>query len=109
MTLSKKTVSDVENIFDFLLGVVALAKSGDKQEIENGAFDYAKMVLQAAEEPMRELNLYDKSLNAINEAERFVIIEDFKEAYQLLQRANCELMQRSGTTEHLRNHLDKLH
>lgn len=99
----------MENIFDFLLGVVALAKSGDMQEIEDGAFDYSKMVLQAAEKPMRELNLYDKSLHAINEAERLALLEDFKKAYQILQRANCELMQKSGTTEHLRNHLDKLH
>jgi hypothetical protein len=109
MSLAKKTVSDVENMFDFLLGVIALAKGGQTQEIEDGAFDYSKMLLEAAEKPMKDLDLYDKIFKALNEAERLVLNDDFITAYKTLQRANCELMQKSGTIEQLRNHLNKLH
>lgn len=79
MTL--RAVSDVENMFDFLLGVIAFAKGGGTQEIEDWAFDYSKMVLQAAEEPMKDLDLLDKRLQTLNEAERLDLNNDFKTAY----------------------------
>lgn len=39
------------------------------------------MVLQAAEEPMKDLDLLDKRLQTLNEAERLDLNNDFKTAY----------------------------
>lgn len=109
MTLKKKTVLDVENMFDFLLGVVALAKGGDKQELEDGALEYSKMIIQSAEESLRQIGLFEKCLGALDVAEDLIAQEDLKQAYKVIQQVSCEVMQKSGTTDQLRNHLDKLH
>lgn len=107
MCLKAKTVADVENVLDFLLGVILLAKEGDTQEIKDGAFDYARQVLQAAEQPMRALNMYEVTLRAITEGEKLALEKDYKSAFKVLQKATCELMEKSGTTDKLRGVLNK--
>ncbi|MFD0913876.1 hypothetical protein [Methylophilus luteus] len=106
MTLKPKTIADVENTYDFLLGVVSLAKAGDTHEIENGAFDYSRMILKAAEQPLRALNMFDVTMSTINEAERFIDVEDYKGAYNVLQSGSCKLMEKSGTAEKIRQPFD---
>lgn len=108
MTIKKKTLADVENVLDFSLGVIALARDGDKQELENGAFDYTRMVIEAAEKDLRIIKMYETTLIAINAAEKLLQRNNFLEAYKILQGLSCDLMQKSGTAEEMRNLFDKL-
>ncbi len=103
MSLNKKTVADVEIIFDYLLGVLSQVKQGNNQELTDGAFDYAKIVLSAAEEPMRVINMFDTTLRAFKEAERLVRKAHSHDALRLLTITSDELMEKSGTSEKLRS------
>lgn len=108
MILKPKTLSDVENTFDFMLGVIALAKSGDMTEIEDGAFEYSRLVLNAAEHELRMIEMYDATRSALNVAERLVRRDEFMQAYKTLQTVSCELMKLSGTADEMRHLFDKL-
>lgn len=102
MKLNPKTVMDVENTFDYLLGVVSLAEDGDREDLEDGAFNYARMVLEAAEEPMDKLGMYDITLQTFNAAEELALTDKFTEALHLLVGAVRVLREKSGTNEKLR-------
>lgn len=102
MILQDKTVEDVENTFDYLMGVCGLASQGDKEEFDEGAFDYARMVLKAAERPMQKLGKYEAALHVLNTAEQLSLSEQFEEADQLLLAFARELRETSGTNAKLR-------
>lgn len=91
----------MESLFDYLQVVCGLAKSGDKHELEEGAFDYARAVLQAAEQPMKKLGVHEGTENAINEAEKCILANRFDEANQILLSMVKAIMEKSGTKARL--------
>lgn len=102
MKLQKKTVIDVENVFDYLMGVCGLASQGNREAFEKDAFNYARMVLQAAEQPMQKLGMYVATQHVFDEAERLILVGRFEDADQLLLKTVREMMEKSGTNARLR-------
>lgn len=102
MKMQHKTVVDVENLFDYLLGVLSSAKKGDRAELEDGAFAYAREVLQAAEMPLVKLGMYEATVHAFAESERLILTGRFDEADKLLLGTVREMMEKSGTNARLR-------
>jgi len=102
MKLRPQTVRDVESVLNYLLGVLSSVKRGDRQELEEGAFDYARKVLAAAESPLRKLGMHEAAGHAINESERLILAGQLDEADQLLLRVGREMVEKSGTNDRLR-------
>lgn len=107
MTEKYKSVIDVENIFDYLLGIVTQVRNGDNTVQAGVAFDYARIVLNSANPELRLLNMYDQTLQAVNDAERLLNKRHFVEAYKILEVTSYQLMEKSGTTENLQSVLNK--
>lgn len=93
---------DVENTFDYLMDVCGIASQGDKEEFDLGAFDYARMLLKAAERPMQKLEEYEAASNVLNTADQLALSEQFEEADHILLAFAEELKEKSGTNAKLR-------
>lgn len=102
MKFQKKTVADVESVLSYLLGVVSSVQRGDREELETGAFAYARAVLMAAEGPLKKLGSYEAAEHAINEAERLILAGEIAAADDLLLATAREMMEKSGTNDRLR-------
>jgi hypothetical protein len=98
--MQRKTVVDVENLFDYLQGVVSATRRGE-DEIKI-AYPYARTVLQSAKQSLSKLNLYEAAEHAINESERLILDGLFEEADKLLLDTVRDMMERSGTNARLR-------
>lgn len=83
VTMRKKSVRDVESTLSYLLGVLSSVERGDMQEFDNGAYDYTRKVLAAAEQSVRKLGMYEAAEHAINESERLILAGQFE------GRTNC--------------------
>lgn len=102
MKMQKKTVADVESLFNYLLSVLSSAERGDRQELDEGPYAYAQAVLAAAEGSLRKLGMYEAAEHALNESERLVLTGQLGEAHKLLLTTVREMMEKSGTNDQLR-------
>ncbi|MES1196656.1 MAG: hypothetical protein ABUL58_06905, partial [Steroidobacter sp.] len=102
MKLQKQTIADVESTLNYLLGVLSSAKKGDRRYLDGGAYKYAREVLEAAEQPLRALGMYEVTEHAINESERLILAGHFDEADNLLLSTGREMLEKSGSNDRLR-------
>lgn len=101
MTMQKKTVVDVEGVLIYLLEVLSSARAGDTEELDEGAYAYARDVLEAAELPLKDLGMYGAVEDSIDESERLILVAQFDEADQLLLETIRNIMEKSGTNARL--------
>lgn len=104
----KKDVEDVRNTFAYLSVVVELALNGKKEKIENFAFEYSKMVINAAEERLRSINMFETALVAVNAAERMLQMNEPLKAHQILQGCRKDIIQKSEIHTEMNNLLGRL-
>jgi hypothetical protein len=90
-----KTAIDIQNTFYYLIDAVCIARDGDKEDIENGGFTYARMILEAGEYAMREIAMYEIILQTFVKAEQLAMNEQYQEALDLLRNTLSLLIEKS--------------
>ena len=100
--LGPKTVADVESLLGYLLSLLTSAKRGNRKGFDEGAFNYARLVLAAAERPLTRLGMYLATEAALNESEQLVAAGELDKADVLLLKLVREMMEKSGSNDRLR-------
>lgn len=95
MNFKPKTATDILNTIDYLKERVCLARDGDKEDIENGAFTYGRMILEAGEVAMREIAMYDILLQAFSKAEQLAMQGQYQDSLDLLNSTAHLLTEKS--------------
>jgi hypothetical protein len=97
----KGSVADFENMLDFLLATVMLAKKGECAD-PKADYVYARTVLRNTEAALRAGGFYEMAHHAVHESERLVTAGQFDTADQLILDTARQMRGRSGTNDRLR-------
>jgi hypothetical protein len=100
--MRKTTVADFEEVLEYLQNVIYRARKGDIAELEAVDYRYAQDALAAAEESLREINMYEAAENAVNESRKLVLAGNFDTAEELVLSTVRKVMETSGSNERLR-------
>ncbi len=98
MNFKPKKAIDILNTLDYLMKGVSLAEDGDKEDIENGAFTYGRMILEAGEHAMREIAMYEILLQTFAQAEKLAMNEQYQDALDLLSNTARLLKEKSQSS-----------
>lgn len=102
MKIHKRTVGEVETVLNYLLGVVSSVELGDREQLERGAFAYAREIVLGAEGPLKKLGCYEAAEHAVNEGERLLLAGEIAAADDLILKTAREMTEKSGTNDRLR-------
>jgi hypothetical protein len=80
MKMRKQTVAGFEEVLEYLQNVIYRARKGDIAELETVDYRYAQDALVAAEQSLREINMYDTAERAVKESRELVVAGKFDAA-----------------------------